>query len=262
MPSPSPAVQSLAAHCADLLCCITPAWAAEALNLPREVAASALRDAAKSGVFRRLLLPGLGNLPLYQPTAKAAGIDTRRAPKFLRAGLSEPGRWRGFIRGGTVFAGGSSSPWLGGGSRQKLCDREAIQGAGYADPVISGNEESGYRIVVPVPPSEASASPHGVITSAATRWLPLLEHGGHALQFATLAGAAADTMRAALAELTPASTGTAARQLADLDARIAADTTGLARIQLARQRAELAAAVTSAQVPSFPWLMADLVEVR
>lgn len=262
MSSPSPAVLSLAAQCADLLCCTTPAWTAEALNLSREVAASALRDAAKSGVFRRLLLPGLGNVPLYQPTAKAAGMDARRAPKFLRAGLSESGRWRGFIRGGTVFAGGLDSCWLGTDSRQNLCDRAAIQGAGYAAPSISGDDESGYRIVVPVPPSLAIASAYGVITSAAMRWVPLLEHGGHVLQFATLAGRAADAMRLALAELAPASTDTVARELADLEARLAKDTTGLARIQLARQRAELAAAVASVPAPAFPWLMTDLVEVQ
>jgi len=261
MSSLPPVVLRHAAQCADLLCCTTPAWTAKALDWPREAAASVLREAAKSGLFRRLLLPGLGNVPLYQPTHRAAGIDARRAPKFLRAGLSEPSRWRGYIRGGTVFGSGSVSSWLNAGSRQKLYDFVAIPVTGYAEPLIAGDDESGYHILVPVPPDEAIANPHGLIKNAAARWIPLLEHGGHALQFATFAGLAATSMRLALAELMPVSTGNVARELADLDARVAADTTGLARVRLARQRAELAAAVASVPASMFPWLMGDLVEV-
>lgn len=257
------AIHQHASVCAALHCATTPDYAAAALNCTRDVGASALREAAGAGLFRRLLLPGLGNAPVYQPTAKAGAVDSRNAPKFLRAGLSESGRWRGLLRGGVVFLAGRNLDWLSAEAQSELHSEHQIPAVGHAGALVARNAYGRYRIVVPVPPAEATKSPKAVIDSAAVRWLPLLEQGYAELHFVTRAGLAADALQAELSALAPAEQGDDASELAELDAHIAADKTGLARVQFAARRAELAAAVAAAitKPPAFPWLAGNVIEV-
>jgi hypothetical protein len=208
------------------------------------------------------LLPSLGNAPVYQPTAKAGGIDARRAPKFLRAGLPESGRWRGLLRGGVVFFAASNLEWLTPDAQALLRERHAIPGKGHADALIAREAAGHFHVYVPVPPADASNSPSAVIASAAARWLPLLECGATHLHFVAPAGRAADALQVALSDLVPPSQNDAARELAALDARVAADGTGVARVQLAHRRAELSAAVADAPAPAFSWLVNEVVGVR
>lgn len=252
-----------ASVCAALHCATIPDYAAVALHCTRDAAASALREAAGAGLFRRLLLPGLGNAPVYQPTAKAGAVDSRNAPKFLRAGLSEAGRWRGLLRGGVVFFADSNLDWLLAEAQSELHSEHAIPTAGHAGALVARDAHGRYRIVVPVPPADATRSPKAAIDSAAVRWLPLLEQGIADLHFATRAGLAADALQAELSALAPAEKGDDASELSELDARIAADKTGLARVQLASRRAELAAAVAAAatQPSVFPWLAGTVLQV-
>ncbi|MFL9864163.1 hypothetical protein PQR67_08285 [Paraburkholderia fungorum] len=257
-----PTIREHASACAALHCASTPDYAAAALNISRDDAASALRDAASAGLFRRLLLPGLGNAPVYQPTAFAGGLDARRAPKFLRAGLSESGRWRGLLRGSMVFFATSNLEWLTSAAQSILRERFAVPGKGHAEPLIARDDAGRYQLYVPVPPADAIKSSSAVIASAAARWLPLLEHGATNLHFVTLVGRAADALQSALSDLAPPSQNDATRELAALDARIAADGTGVARVQFAHRRAELAAVAVAAAKPAFPWLVSEVVEVR
>jgi hypothetical protein len=254
-------IRDHASACAALHCCTTPSYAAAALNLSQDEAVSALREATAAGLFRRLLLPGRGNAPVYQPTAKAGGVDPRRAAKFLRAGLSESSGWRGLLRGGVVVTRHSNLTWLTSKATVLLCDQHSIPSRGHAEPLIARDEAGHYQVHVLVPPGEASKSPAAVIGSAAPRWLPLLEHGANRLHFATLSGHPADAMQAVLSQLVPASQDAVASELAALEARIAADATGVARVQLAGKRAELAAVAAATPEPAFPWLAREVVRV-
>lgn len=255
----SATVHKHASVCATLRCASTPDYAAIAMNCTRDAAATALREAAGAGLFRRLLLPGLGNAPVYQPTAKAGAVDSRNAPKFLRAGLSEAGRWRGLLRGGVVFSMGQNLDWLSAEAQSELHAQHAIPAIGHAGALVASDTHGRYRIVVPVPPADATKSPKArkaAIESAAMRWLPLLEQGSAELHFVTRAGLAADVLQTELSALLSGETGGDSSELAELDARIAADKTGLARVQLASRRAELAAAVAAAATQpagAFPW---------
>lgn len=259
----SAAVHQHASVCAALHCASTPDYAAAALNCTRDVAASALRNAAGEGLFRRLLLPGLGNVPVYQPTAKAGAVDSRNAPKFLRAGISEAARWRGLLRGGVVFLAGRNLDWLPVEAQSALHVAHAISATGHASALVAHDAQGQYRIVVPVPPADATKSAKAVIDSAAVRWLPLLEQGIAELHFVTRAGLAADALQAELSALVPAETGGDSTELEELDARIAADKTGLARVQLAARRAELVAAIAAAAAKpaEFSWLAGNVLEV-
>jgi hypothetical protein len=256
------AIRDHAAACAALHCCTTPAYASVSLNCSREDAAIALRNAVASGLFRRLLLPGMGNTPCYQPTAKASGIDARLAPKFLRSGLSEASCWRGLMRGGAAFVATPTLNWRTLTDQQTLCDQYAIPTHGHATPVLGTSSDNTLHVIVAVPPLLARKSSAVVIASAAARWVALLEDMPSQLRFATQTGRAADAIRAALHDLAPASQGDARRDLAALDARIAEDTTGASRIALAHQRAELFAAVSATSASALPWLARDVIEVQ
>ncbi|MCG9082364.1 hypothetical protein [Laribacter hongkongensis] len=254
------AVRDHAATCAVLHCCTTSAYAAAALNCSPDTAAAALRHAVSVGLFRRVLLPGLGRVSCYQPTAKAAGIGSRAASKFLRAGASAAAIWRGLLRGGAVFAV-LGQEWLTTDAQALLREQHGIPHVGHADPLVGLDHVAHHHIYVPVPPAQAGQSA-SIIANAAARWLPLLEEGTVHLHFVSTAGRAADAVRAALAELVPDTHADATRELAELDARIAADKTGVTRIQLARQRAELAAALIATPSDTYPWLARTVVEVE
>ncbi|WP_157655463.1 hypothetical protein [Burkholderia ubonensis] len=258
------AIRDHAATCAALHCCTTPAYAATALNCSLDAAAATLRHAVSAGLFRRILLSGLGRVACYQPTPKAAGIGSRSAAKFLRAGASAAAIWRGLLRGGAVFAL-HGKEWLTADAQALLREQHGIPQAGHADPLVALDRAAHHHIYVPVPPVQTGQSA-SIIANAAARWLPLLEQGTAHLHFIAAAGRSADAVNAALAELVPETQDDVARELDELDARIEADKTGLARLQLARRRAELAAAL--APVPAdmiavtFPWLAQKAVEVR
>ncbi len=258
------AIRDHAATCAALHCCTTPAYAATALNCSLDTAAAALRHAVSAGLFRRVLLSGLGRVACYQPTAKAAGIGSRSAAKFLRAGASAAAIWRGLLRGGAVFAV-HGKEWLTVDAQALLREQHGIPHAGHADPLVALDRAEHHHIYVPVPPVQAGQSA-SIIANAAARWLPLLEQGAAHLHFIAAAGCSADAVNAALAEFAPDTQGDVSRELAELDARIEADKTGLARVQLARRRAELAVALAPVQADmiagTFPWLAQEVVEVQ
>lgn len=257
------AVRDHAATCAALHCCTTSAYAAAALNCSPDTAAAALRHAVSVGLFRRVLVPGVGHVACYQPTAKAAGIGSRAASKFLRAGASVAAIWRGLLRGGVVFAV-PGREWLTTDAQSLLREQHGVPHAGHADPLVALDRAMHHHVYVPVPPAQAGQSA-SIIANAAARWLPLLEQGTAHLHFVSTAGRAADAVNAVLVELVPDTQSNAARELAELDARIEADKTGLARLQLAHRRAELAAMLASAEsgpVPeAFPWLAQKAIEV-
>lgn len=259
------AIHDHAATCAALHVCTTPAYAAAALRCSRDEASAALREATAAGILRRFLLSGLGNTPCYQPTACAANTDSRHAPKFLRAGSSDAARWRGLLRGSVAFVAAPELAFLTQEAQAVLCEQHAIPTAGHAQAIVALDEGGRHAVFVPVLPRMAEHMPHGAISAAAARWLPLLERTSAMLAFVTTAGRAADILHAALSELVPVAASDARAELAAIDARIAADPTGVARLQLARQRAELMAAIDSASAAdAFPWLARDVVaaEVR
>jgi hypothetical protein len=257
MPIP---IHQYAEECAAMRICVTPAYAADALNCSPDAVSTALRDAASVGLFRRLLLPGLGNTPVYQPTSKAAGVDAKRAPKFFRAGIDETLRWRGLLRASVIGQHHGSRTFLAVESARELCDRHAVPLRGYDEPLLSRDGEGRYRTHVCVPPHQALKSARGLIERAILRWSAWLQEGGIDLHFATLAGRPAGAMQTALAEYTPSS-NSAMQELLELDARIAADRSGVARIQFASHRSELAAAVDATATAEFPWLVTNVTEV-
>lgn len=249
------AIVKHAADCASLRCCTTPALAAVALSCTPEAAADLLRDAVVPGYFRRLLLPGLGNTPVYQPTGKSLNLDAMKAPKFLRAGQSIETLWRAVLRGGVAFRV-APAHWLTTGELTLLCAETGIPTSGFAIPLVS-RDGSRYDVFVPTPPS-AERSARNVITSAALRWHPLFERFDGCLRLVVRAGRQADSLRAALLEF-GAAPADSARELAQLDAQIATDTTGTVRIRLAARRAELRAVQDDAV--EFPWLSRDVITI-
>lgn len=254
-------IHQYANACATLHLCVTPALAAEVLRCSPDAASATLRDAVSVGLFRRLLLPGLGNTPVYQPTAKAAGVDAKHAPKFFRAGIDETQRWRGLLRAGLIAQDQHAHTFLTVETAHAQCEVHAIPVRGYDEPLLSHAAAELYRAHVCIAPQAALKSSSGLIERAILRWSAWLQDGGLELRFATLAGRPADALQAALSEYQPPSSG-AARELAELDAHIAADRTGAARIQFASRRAELAAAAELEPATVFPWLQTTVTEVR
>ncbi|MFM0301072.1 hypothetical protein PQQ99_13190 [Paraburkholderia sediminicola] len=254
-------IRQYAEDCAATHICATPAYAAEALHCSPDTASAALRDAVSAGLFRRLLLPGLGNKPVYQPTAKAAGVDARRAPRFFRAGIGEAPRWRGLLRAGVIGQNATAHTFLPVESARELCDRHAIPLRGYEEPLLARDGAGPYRTYACVPPQAALESAAGFVERTILRWSAWLQDGGLELHFATLAGRAAEAMQMVLAEYGTPAHG-AMRELVELDARIASDRTGTARIRLANRRAELAALAAVESNAAFPWLVTTVTEVR
>ncbi|PQV45826.1 hypothetical protein B0G83_11564 [Paraburkholderia sp. BL21I4N1] len=152
--------------------------------------------------------------------------------------------------------------WLTIEATLLLCEQYAIPSKGHTEPLIARDSSGGYEVYVLVPPEEAGKSPGAIIGNAAARWLPLLEKGATHLHLVTLAGCAAGALQSALSQFVPASHEDAVSELAQLDARIAADGTGAMRVQLAHRRAELAAASAVAPMPAFPWLSNKVVGVQ
>jgi hypothetical protein len=254
-------IRQYAEDCAAMHICVTPAYAAEALHCSLDAASAALHDAVFAGLFRRLLLPGLGNTPLYQPTAKAAGVDAKRAPKFFRAGLDEAPRWRGLLRAGVIDQDRNAHTFLPVQSARELCGQHAIPLRGHEEPLLAFDGARQFRTYICVPPQVALKSAGGFIERTILRWSAWLQDGGLELHFATLTGCAAEVMQTALAEYESPAHG-AMRELAELDARIVADRTGTMRIQLASLRAELAALADSESNAAFPWLVTTVTAVR
>lgn len=254
-------IRQYAEACAATQLCVTPALAAEALHCSPDAASAVLRDAVSAGLFRRLLLPGLGNTPVYQPTAKAAGVDAKRALKFLRAGIDEAQRWRGLLRAGVIGQSVATHTFWPVESARALCDRHAVPLRGYEEPLLARDDAGRYRAYVCAPPQMALKSSPRLIERTILRWSAWLQDGGLELHFATLTGRAADALQTALAEYESPASG-AARELAELEARIASDGSGTARIQFAGRRAELAALATVAPNTVFPWLVTTATEVR
>lgn len=257
----SSTVHQHAADCAAMHCCTTPMYAAIALCCSRDAAASALREASSVGLLRRTLLPGMGTTPCYQPTSKAADVPARLAPKFLRAGLPEPGRWRGVLRGGIVFQAPPGHTFLTAQMSASLSAEFAIPHRGYAEPLIAREGTDRHHIYALITPQEATKSAESAIANACLRWLPLLEQGNALLHFVTLSGRAADALQSALSEHLPVPDN-AVRELAELDARVASDVTGAARIRLASRRVELLTAISTAPTSLCPWLAGNVVGIE
>ncbi|UXZ60796.1 hypothetical protein NUJ28_15040 [Burkholderia multivorans] len=254
-------INQYAEACAAMHLCVTPALAAEALRCSPDTASVALRDAVSAGLFRRLLLSGLGNTPVYQPTAKAAGVDAKLAPKFFRAGIDETQRWRGLLRAGLIAQDHHVHTFLTVENARAQCEIHAIPMRGYDEPLLSHDAAGLHHAHVCIAPQAALKSSPGLIERAILRWSPWLQDGGLELYFVTLAGRPADALQAALSEYQPPSSG-AARELAELEAHIATDRTGAARIQFASRRAELAAAAELEPATVFPWLQTSVTQVR
>ncbi|MDR5763811.1 MULTISPECIES: hypothetical protein [unclassified Caballeronia] len=253
----NPNIIEHAAACASLRCCTTPSLAAAALSFTPEAAADALRAAVAPGYFRRLLLPGLGNTPVYQPTPKSIGLDATRAPKFLRAGQSLDTLWRGLLRGGVAFRGTPAGRWLTTGELTLLCVKTGIPTSGYAIPLVL-QDNGGYTVFAPIPPS-AERSAFNAVASIVARWHPLFEQQNGRLLLVARAGRQAECLRATLREFGVAP-GDEVRELAQIDAQISADPTGVSRIRLAGRRAELMTAQADVSV-EFPWLSRDVITV-
>lgn len=253
-------IHQYAETCAAMHLCVTPALASEVLRCSPDAASAALRDAVSGGLFRRLLLPGLGNTPVYQPTAKAAGVDAKHAPKFFRAGIDETQRWRGLLRAGLIAQDHHAHTFLTVENARAQCEVHAIPMRGYDEPLLSHNTAGQHRAYVCIAPQAALKSSPGLIERAILRWSAWLQDGGLELRFVTLTGRPADALQSALSEYRPPS-GAAAQELAELDAHIATDRTGAARIQFARRRAELVAAAALEPDTAFPWLQPTVTGV-
>lgn len=253
-------IHQYAETCATMRLCVTPALAAEVLRCSPDAASAALRDAVSDGLFRRLLLPGLGNTPVYQPTAKAASVDAKHAPKFFRAGIDETQRWRGLLRAGLIAQAHHAHTFLTVETAREQCEVHAIPMRGYDEPLLSRTTAGLHRAHVCIAPQAALKSSPGLIERAILRWSAWLQDGGLELRFVTLTGRPADALQSALSEYQPPSSG-AAQELAELDAHIAKDRTGAARIQFATRRAELAAAAELEPATVFPWLQPTVTGV-
>lgn len=243
------ALSQLANRCAQVDACLTADLAARALGAAPDAARATLKLLSDAGFFRQLLTHGLSNKICYQPTAKSAGLTGPLIPKFLRAGLSKPARFRGLLRGHVRFVSHPDLSYLTVNQQTELCRRYGVPETGHARALV-GLDGSHYHIFVPALGSE---KPAAVIESAASRWLPLLDSGSATLHFTARAGLPADAIRETLTALAPVA-DCAARELAKLDAEIKDDTTGLAALRHQRRREELAAEVEAAREASYNWL--------
>lgn len=243
-----------AQHCAAHELCTSPALAACALNLPPEAARETLKLAADAGYFRSILVPGCGHKIYYQPTHKAAGIRGNVIPKFLRAGLSPAASVRGLLRHAASIARPELT-LLTVTEQARICHEAGIQERGHARALLAVEPDM-LHIFISALPSEPAA---GIIVGAASRWLPLVETRLYQLHFVTPAGSkAADELRVTLSVCKPADCRT---ELAELDARIAADRTGLLSLQLASERAKLTEAVKTSHPPTRLFaVLGDVIE--
>lgn len=223
-------------NCAQTECLITPELASRALNCTPDAAREALKDAADAGYLRPLLLPGLGNKIIYQPTAKAAQCRGPNAPKFLRAGLAQDARWRGLLRGFVRFAARPELSFLPVEELAALCLRYGIQERGHAR-ALAGLDGAHTHIFAPILRVEKLIA---AIETASFRWLPLLDSGVATLHFSAQAGPVAAGVNAALAALAPRAGDVNLRaELEALDAEIQADKSGMAALKLSARRSRL-----------------------
>lgn len=245
-----------AQHCAAHELCTSPTLATAALNCTPDAAREALKIAAGAGYFRSILVPGCGYRTYYQPTPKAAEIRGNVIPKFLRAGLSPAAAVRGLLRHAASIARPELAP-LTVVEQLKLSRDTGVQERGHARALLA-REPGMLHIFVPVLPSESAA---GVAVGAAARWLPLVELDPFRLHFVTPAGGqVAAKLRAVLAVTKPTNSRA---ELAELDARIAADHTGLLSLRLASERAKLAEAVEASSPPARLFAMlGEVIELK
>jgi len=229
-----PAVLQLASRLATLEASTTAARAANFIGCSTDQARDLLRAAAASGLMRRRFVPGFGNEILYQPTARAAGLRGKQAPKFLRAGFDPAAVQRGLLRGAILFSK-PDSVFIPAFDLDAFCSDKSIPVRGHARPLLACCEEHSYEIFAPV--LAADADPVAQVACAISRWFPLLETGS-VLRIVCFADVENEYCEAVSA-LLPAAAAQA--ELVRLDAEIAADKTGVAAIKNATRRAVLAA---------------------
>jgi len=231
--------------------CVSPQLVAAALSIPITDARQWLGEASAAGLVRRVLLPFQRGLQAFQPTAKGAGLQVRsgaaaRTPRFLRAGLASHFAQRALLRAHVALVALPDENYLSCAEQSALCQQHAVPELGHARALVSASR----RIYVPVLTPE---DPVRTVTTAATRWLPVLESMDgvlNALNFVTAPGRGADALRAAVAELKGPSHEA---DLACLDERIARDRSGVLAIRHAAERAALAAVAANSRGP-LPWL--------
>ncbi|HJW24580.1 MAG TPA: hypothetical protein VJ576_06750 [Rhodocyclaceae bacterium] len=243
-------------HAADLArheLCTTAELSAHALGCSIDASRSALKALADAGYLRPLLLPGLGTKVVYQPSAKLHS-GPENIPKFLRAGLTPSGRWRGLLRAYVYYTTRPELAFLPTGEIAALCRCYGIQQRGYASALI-GLDGPHSHVFVPMLHREQFIA---AIEAAAFRWLPLLESGTATLHVVTPAPCQPEA-QAALELLNPSrqTSNVTQDELAALKAEIESDPTGLTGLRLASRIEALesrAADIPLAANDCLPWL--------
>ena len=227
--SPFEPVRRLAATCATEELCVDLRIASAALSIPESATKAALQCGQDAGYFRR-------RIGCFQPTLKAVG-SPKPVPSFLRHRLSPNVQVRGLLRGFVRFIARPELSFLSVSEQDALLKSYQIKSNGFSRASV-GLNGAHMHVFAPI---LATDKPATAIESACLRWLNLLDSGCGTLHFVTPEGAHIDALREAVAVFSAASGSSvvAQRELAEIEAEIAADRYGTVAIKKAARVAQL-----------------------
>jgi hypothetical protein len=243
----------------ELQVCTTAEISALALTCTPEHAREILKSLVLRGHVRALLLPGLGNTVVYQPTGKVHPTKTN-LPAFLRATATNSARLRGLLRGYVCFASHPNLRYMPASQQLQLMRRYGVQSRGYA-PAIVGLNNLHANIFVPFVPNACEIA--HAIEIATLRWLPMLTEGNATLHFVA-ARQHAIAVQLVLSSIEGNQIETSSQQLKEVRRQIAEDNSGLAAIRLANKVRELETAIAQqvTNQPTLQWLAKRIVSAE